>query len=95
MISMKEYVGLLGSSLKRVETYLTIGISSVIIYFIFKLLIGNFFGIPVNPIWILYWVIGIFLTNPFQQHRKSKNELPRGKPRSIGAKTTGVARNEA
>ena len=23
------------------------------------------------------------------------NELPRGKPRSIGAKTTGVARNEA
>ena len=24
-----------------------------------------------------------------------QNELPRGKPRSIGAKTTGVARNEA
>ena len=26
---------------------------------------------------------------------KVVNELPRGKPRSIGAKTTGVARNEA
>jgi hypothetical protein len=26
---------------------------------------------------------------------KFDNELPRGKPRSIGAKTTGVARNEA
>jgi len=30
----------------------------------------------------------------YQLHFRA-NELPRGKPRSIGAKTTGVARNEA
>jgi hypothetical protein len=28
-------------------------------------------------------------------NRFAENELPRGKPRSIGAKTTGVARNKA